>query len=42
MCGKPLIEKMINGSNCWCHADGWKDDAECKIIYNTITEIQGY
>lgn len=41
-CGKPLVEKMVNGSNCWCHIDGWKSDAACKRIFNSIAEIEGY
>ena len=41
-CGSPLVEKMINGSNCWCHVDGWKKDAPCKMIYNSVAEIEGY
>lgn len=42
ICGQPLIEKVINGNNCWCHADGWKDNAKCKKIYNSVSEIMGY
>lgn len=41
-CGRPLIEKVINGSNCWCHEDGWKENAKCSAIYNTIAQVKGY
>lgn len=41
-CGEPLIEKEINGNNCWCHADGWKLGAKCNMIYNSVAEIKGY
>lgn len=41
-CGEPLAEKMVNGSICWCHKDGWKEDAKCKAIFNTIAEIKEY
>lgn len=41
-CGEPLVEKIINNSNCWCHIDGWKSNAKCKAIYNTIAEIQDF
>lgn len=41
-CGQALVEKMINGSNCWCHIDGYKSDATCKRIFNSVAEIEGY
>lgn len=41
-CGKPLVEKVINGSNCWCHIDGYKNDATCRRIFNSVAEIEGY
>ena len=41
-CNQPLIERIINGNNCWCHIDGWKDNAKCKKIYNSVSEIKGY
>lgn len=41
-CGQPLVEKTINGSNCWCHSDGWKENAACKEIFNSVAEIQGF
>lgn len=41
-CGKPLIEKIINGNNCWCHEDGWKENAKCRCIFNSVSEIKGY
>lgn len=39
-CGQPLIEKVINGNNCWCHADGWKKGATCNRIFNSVLEIR--
>lgn len=41
-CGQPLIEKVINGNTCWCHEDGWKKDAVCSKIFNSVAEINGY
>lgn len=41
-CGQSLVEKMINGSNCWCHIDGYKNDAACRHIFNSVAEIEGY
>ena len=41
-CGRPLIEKVINGASCWCHADGWKEGAPCSHIFNSVAEIKGY
>lgn len=41
-CGKPLIEKNINGVLCWCHSDGWKNSASCKLIFNSIEDINNY
>lgn len=38
-CGKPLVEKKINGNNCWCHEDGWKEGAECSAIFNAVSDI---
>lgn len=42
ICGKPLVEKNINGKTCWCHEDGWKPHSECKVIFNSVAEIRGY
>jgi len=42
ICGGILIEKEMNGSIAWCHADGWKDNARCKAIFNSVAEIKGY
>ena len=39
-CGGWLIEKELNGSLCWCHSDGWKTDAKCSMIFNSVEEIQ--
>lgn len=41
-CGQSLVEKVINGSNCWCHIDGYKNDATCRRIFNSVAEIEGY
>lgn len=41
-CGKPLIEKDMNGVLCWCHPDGWKDSAPCRLIFNSIEDIHNY
>lgn len=41
-CGQPLIEKVINGNNCWCHANGWHSSAPCNAIFNSVAEIKGY
>lgn len=41
-CGQPLVEKVVNGSNCWCHIDGYKNDATCRRIFNSVAEIEGY
>lgn len=41
-CGQALVEKVINGSNCWCHIDGYKNDATCRRIFNSVAEIEGY
>lgn len=41
-CGQALVEKVINGSNCWCHIDGYKNDATCRRIFNSVAEIKGY
>lgn len=41
-CGQGLVEKVINGSNCWCHVDGYKSDATCSRIFNSVAEIEGY
>ena len=41
-CGEPLIEREMNGVNVWCHKDGYKPDAKCKKVFNTIAEINGY
>ena len=40
VCGKPLYIKEINGSECYCHLDGWKKNAPCSKIYNDISEIR--
>ena len=40
-CGEPLVEKSINGAVAWCHVDGWKEDAKCNKIFNSIAEIKG-
>lgn len=42
VCGKPLVEKEINGSMCWCHEDGWKATAPCKAIFNSVADIKGF
>ena len=39
ICGKPLFEKIIRGSNCWCHPNALKDKNTCKKIFNSIEEI---
>lgn len=41
-CGQVLVEKVINGSNCWCHIDGYKRNATCRRIFNSVAEIEGY
>lgn len=41
-CGKELYEKVINNEVIWCHKDGWKEDAECKMIYRSVADIEGY
>lgn len=41
-CGLPLIEKTLNGSLCWCHSDGWKENTKCKLIFNSVAEIKNY
>lgn len=40
-CGETLIEKVINGNVCWCHQDGWREDAKCKKIFTSVAEIKG-
>ena len=42
ICGQILYEKVINGSNCWCHIDGWKKEATCHKIFNSMYEIKNY
>ncbi len=42
ICGGELIEKKVNGNFCWCHEDGYKEDAKCKKIFNSVAEINGY
>lgn len=42
ICGQPLVEKVLNDSNCWCHSNGWRENAACKAIFNSIAEIKGY
>lgn len=41
-CGERLIEREINGNICWCHKDGWREDAKCKKIYSSVAEIKGF
>lgn len=41
-CGKELYEKVINNEVIWCHKDGWKEDSECKMIYRSVADIEGY
>lgn len=41
-CSKELYEKVINNEVIWCHKDGWKEDAECKMIYRSVADIEGY
>ena len=38
-CGRYLYEREINGSNCWCHPDGYHPQAKCRVIFNGIDEI---
>lgn len=42
ICGGILIEREMNGVLVWCHIDGWKENAKCKAVFNTIAEIKGY
>lgn len=42
VCGQPLIEKELNGSLCWCHNNGWKEDSQCSLIFNSVAEIKNY
>lgn len=36
-CGRRLMEKVINGNNCWCHYD--YISGECNRIWNSAAEI---
>lgn len=38
-CKRFLYERVINGSNCWCHPDGQHPQAKCSVIFNGIDEI---
>jgi len=40
ICGQPLYIKELNGSECYCHLDGWKKSAQCSAIFNDISEIR--
>lgn len=42
ICSQELYEKEIQGGIRWCHIDGWKEDAPCRVIFNSIAEIKGY
>lgn len=42
ICKSPLIHKKINGSMCYCHKDGWMINAKCKMIFNSVADIEGY
>lgn len=37
-CGKPLMKKIINGNNCWCHYD-WKTGS-CNAIFSAVSDIR--
>lgn len=39
ICGQPLYERIFNDKVCWCHRDGWREDAMCHKIYNSVEEI---
>lgn len=39
-CGEVLIERTLNGSNCWCHEDGWLPNAKCKAVFNAVSDIE--
>lgn len=41
-CGRPLYEKEIGGKICWCHPDGWKKDAPCSAIFDSVAQVMGY
>lgn len=39
-CGKPLMEKELNGSIAWCHPD--YKTGECSSIFNNKEELDGF
>ena len=39
-CGKELILREMNGVPCYCHYDGWMDNASCRAVYETIQKIR--
>lgn len=41
-CGRLLYSKIINGNLAYCHNDGYKDNAICKEIFNSVKEINKF
>jgi len=42
VCGQELYQKMIRGKWAYCHIDGYKEEAPCHNIYDTVADIKNY